>query len=74
VLDATGRIDLVHANDSKDTFDSRRDRHQNLGMGQIPKEDLAKTIVEADAPVVVETPGGAEEQGADLEWVRALVS
>jgi deoxyribonuclease-4 len=74
VLDATGRIDLVHANDSKDTFDSRRDRHQNLGMGQIPKEDLAKTIVEADAPVVVETPGGAEEQGADIEWVRALVS
>ncbi|HET9260695.1 MAG TPA: deoxyribonuclease IV [Acidimicrobiia bacterium] len=73
VLVATGRIDLVHANDSKDTFDSRRDRHQNLGSGEIPKEDLARAIVTADAPVVVETPGGAEEQGADIEWVRALV-
>ena len=73
VMEATGRIDLVHANDSKDPFDSRRDRHQNLGAGEIPKEDLARTIVEAAAPVVVETPGGAREQGADIEWVRALV-
>jgi deoxyribonuclease-4 len=72
-MEATGRIDLVHANDSKDPFDSRRDRHQNLGAGEIPKEDLARTIVEAAAPVVVETPGGAQEQGADIEWVRALV-
>lgn len=72
VLDATGRIDLVHANDSKDPFDSRRDRHQNLGAGQIPKEDLAAVILAAAAPVVVETPGGAAEQGADIEWVRNL--
>ncbi|HEX6222244.1 MAG TPA: deoxyribonuclease IV [Acidimicrobiia bacterium] len=73
VLDATGRIDLVHANDSKDPFDSRRDRHQNLGAGEIPKEDLARVIVDAAAPVVVETPGGAEEQAADIDWVRNLV-
>jgi len=73
VRDATGRIDLVHANDSKDPFDSRRDRHQNLGQGKIPSEDLARTIVEAGAPVVVETPGGSVEQSADIEWVRALL-
>ena len=73
VIDATGRIDLVHANDSKDPFDSRRDRHQNLGAGEIPKEDLAAVILAAEAPVVVETPGGAAEQGADIEWVRNLV-
>lgn len=72
VLEATGRIDLVHANDSKDAFDSRRDRHQNLGSGEIPKEELARAIVTANAPVVVETPGGAHEQGADIEWVRGL--
>jgi deoxyribonuclease-4 len=73
VMAATGRIDLVHANDSKDAFDSRRDRHQNLGSGEIPKEDLARVIVDADAPVVVETPGGSEEQTADIDWVRGLV-
>ena len=70
VLEATGRIDLVHANDSKDPFDSRRDRHQNLGEGEIPSSDLALTISAANAPVVVETPGGATSQATDIEWVR----
>jgi deoxyribonuclease-4 len=70
VIEATGRIDLVHANDSKDPFDSRRDRHQNLGEGEIPAVDLARTIAAAGAPVVVETPGGAEKQATDIEWVR----
>ena len=74
IVAATGKIDLVHANDSKDPFDSRRDRHQNLGAGKIPVEMLAATIVKADAPVVVETPGGAAEQAADIQWVRKLVS
>lgn len=74
VTEAVGVIDLVHANDSKDPFDSRRDRHQNLGFGEIPKEDLARVIVSADAPVVVETPGGAEDQAADIAWVRELTS
>jgi deoxyribonuclease-4 len=72
-MKATGRIDLVHANDSKDPFDSRRDRHENLGKGQIPSHQLALMIVEAGAPVVVETPGGAVEQGVDIEWVRAIL-
>lgn len=67
-----GPIDLVHANDSKDPFDSRRDRHENLGQGEIPPEDLGRTIKEANAPVVVETPGGAAEQAIDIEWVRSL--
>jgi len=70
VMAATGRIDLVHANDSKDEFDSRRDRHENLGAGEIPSESLASVICEAGAPIVVETPGGATEQSADIQWVR----
>lgn len=74
VMAATGRIDLVHANDSKDSFDSRRDRHENLGAGQCPEKDLAATIVAARAPVVVETPGGASEQAADIKWVRGVLA
>jgi deoxyribonuclease-4 len=69
-LAATGRIDLVHANDSKDPFDSRRDRHQNLGAGMIPPDDLARVIVTAGAPVVVETPGDIADQAKDIAWVR----
>ncbi len=74
ILEATGRIDLVHANDSKDPFDSRRDRHQNLGDGHCPSDQLAIAIASAGAPVVVETPGGAAEQAADIEWVRKAVA
>ncbi len=71
VLAATGRIDLVHCNDSRDPFDSRRDRHANLGKGEIPPEQLLGIIREARANVIVETPGGADEQAADISWLRA---
>ncbi|MFQ5522136.1 MAG: deoxyribonuclease IV [Acidimicrobiia bacterium] len=74
IVAATGGVDLVHANDSKDGFDSRRDRHQNLGEGKIPPGELAGVIRSAGAPVVVETPGGADAQAADIAWVRAALA
>jgi len=67
----TGRIDLVHANDSRDAFDSGADRHANFGNGQIDPDLLAAVIRDAGAPVVCETPGGAEEHTADFAWLRA---
>lgn len=70
VIAATGRIDLVHCNDSRDPFDSRRDRHANLGSGQIPGELLHGVVAAAKAPVVVETPGEATAQAADIAWLR----
>ncbi|MGL5864774.1 MAG: deoxyribonuclease IV [Dermatophilaceae bacterium] len=66
----TGRIDLVHCNDSRDAFDSGADRHTNLGAGCVDGRDLAEVIRAAGAPVVVETPGGVEGQTADIAWVR----
>ncbi|WP_375430852.1 deoxyribonuclease IV [uncultured Friedmanniella sp.] len=66
----TGRIDLVHANDSRDAFDSGADRHANLGDGQVPAEALVEVVRAAGAPVVVETPGGREGQAADIAWLR----
>jgi deoxyribonuclease-4 len=66
----TGRIDLVHANDSKDGFDSGRDRHENFGHGQIDPQVIAAIVAAAGAPVVCETPGGAEGQGGDIAWLR----
>ena len=71
VMAAIGRIDLVHCNDSRDPFDSRRDRHANLGKGEIPPDQILQVVREANAPVIVETPGGAEEQAADIAWLRA---
>lgn len=66
----TGRIDLVHANDSKDGFGSGRDRHENFGQGQIDPDLILEVIRAAGAPVVCETPGGSDGQGADIRFLR----
>jgi deoxyribonuclease-4 len=73
-LEATGRIDLVHLNDSRDQFDSRRDRHANLGAGEMAEKDLAAVVGAVDCPIVVETPGEASDQAADIAWARAVLS
>jgi len=64
----TGRIDLVHLNNSRDEFGSARDRHANVEDGTIPPEMLVAVCAAADAPVVVETP--AEGQAADVAYLR----
>jgi len=71
VLKITGRIDLVHANDSRDAFDSGADRHANFGNGQLDADEFAGVVRDAGAPVICETPGGAEEHAADFAWLRA---
>ena len=73
VVKITGKIDLVHCNDSRDAFDSGADRHTNLGQGQIDPADLAAIVRDAGAPVVFETPGGAEQHVADFTTLRDLL-
>ncbi|MBA3309503.1 MAG: deoxyribonuclease IV [Nocardioidaceae bacterium] len=73
VLAVTGRIDLVHANDSRDAFDSGADRHANLGDGEIAPDELVEVVRTAGAPVVCETPGGVQGHTADIEWLRQQV-
>jgi deoxyribonuclease-4 len=67
----TGRIDLIHANDSRDEFDSGADRHDNLGKGFIDPELIVAVIRAAGAPAVVETP--AEGQAADIALLRERI-
>jgi len=55
ILGITGRIDLVHCNDSKDGHGSGRDRHANLGTGTIVPELLVAVVDAAGAPVICET-------------------
>jgi len=66
----TGRVDLVHANDSRDEFDSGADRHANFGSGSIDPEAIVAVVQAAGAPVVCETPGAAKGQGADIAFLR----
>nr|BFE66969.1 hypothetical protein GCM10020092_002700 [Actinoplanes digitatis] len=70
VKSITGRVDLIHANDSKDGFDSGRDRHDNLGSGKIDPDLVVAAIRAAGAPAIVETPGGADGQAADIALLR----
>jgi deoxyribonuclease-4 len=69
----TGRIDLVHANDSRDAFDSGADRHANLGEGQIDPSVIADVCRAAGSDVIVETPGGADGQAADIAYLRKSI-
>jgi deoxyribonuclease-4 len=70
LLAFAGRIDLVHANDSKDPFDSGRDRHANFGSGMCGVGAVADVMVRANCPAVVETPGGVEMMRGDIEKLR----
>ena len=70
-----GGIDLFHLNDSKDAFSSSRDRHQNFGTGQLDLVGL-RTLLTCwpDTPGIVETPGPAAAQLADITWLRKQVA
>jgi deoxyribonuclease IV len=62
----TGRIDLVHCNNSRDEFGSGRDRHAPLTDGQIDPALLVEVARSARATVICETP----DAPADVAWLR----
>jgi deoxyribonuclease-4 len=64
----TGRVDLIHANNSRDTFDSGADRHANFDSGTFDSELIASVCRDAGADVIVETP--ADGQKGDLEYLH----
>lgn len=64
----TGRVDLVHANNSRDAFDSGADRHANFDSGIFDSELIASVCRDADCDVIIETPG--EGHQADLDFLR----
>src|SRR5690606_10965565 len=67
----TGRIDLVHANDSRDAAGSGADRHTNFGRGLIPEDLLVGVVAAAGAPVICETKG---DMAPDIAWLRDRLS
>ena len=66
----TGRIDLVHCNNSRDEAGSGRDRHAPLTDGMIDPQALVAIVREAGAPVILETPGGPESRAAEVRLLR----
>jgi deoxyribonuclease-4 len=71
------RLACVHLNDSRHPLGSRRDRHANIGegaLGRAPFAHLLRHPLLATVPMILETPGGDDDQGhaRDLALLREL--
>lgn len=69
------RLALVHANDSAFGRGEHRDRHTNIRDGQIGEPGwraLALDGLLSSVPWILETPGDAERQRADIAYLRGL--
>lgn len=69
------RLRLIHANDSADGCGSHRDRHANIGAGQIGAASFAALLHHpgtSGVPFIVETPGPREAHAADVATLKRL--
>jgi deoxyribonuclease IV len=67
------RVGLIHFNDSKDACDSRRDRHEALGEGQLGDDGLKAVMASpalAGVPLIVETA----TQARDVAHAKRLLA
>jgi deoxyribonuclease IV len=71
------RIQLIHANDSKDICGALKDRHENLGKGEIGlrafEELLAHPVVKL-APLILETPGMETEHKKEVALLTKMIA
>ena len=70
------RLRIIHANDSKKEFDSRRDRHEHIGQGHIGLDGFRNIVNDKKlkyVPIILETPKG-EDLKEDIENLKVLRS
>jgi deoxyribonuclease-4 len=71
------RVSLIHLNDSKTPFASRRDQHENPGAGHIGRRGLRRVVRHpafAAVPFVLEVPGedGHGPDAANVALVKLM--
>jgi deoxyribonuclease IV len=71
------RLRCLHVNDSQTPLGSNRDRHANLGEGELGRQGIAAFLSEPrfeGLPALLETEGrgGKGPEAADLAWAREL--
>ncbi len=70
------RLEVWHLNDSRDPFNSGKDRHENIGQGKININEF-KTLLNhsktKNYPFIIETPG-FDNQGPDKKNLDILKS
>ena len=70
------RLKIIHVNDSKKEFGSRRDRHQHIGQGFIGLDGFRNVVNDRrlkKIPMILETPKG-EDLAEDIENLKVLRS
>jgi deoxyribonuclease-4 len=77
-LDLWPTLKCIHVNDSRDPFDSGRDRHGNINDGQIPTTDLEIFLNHPQVkaiPLITEVPGLDNEgpDQANLDRIKKLI-
>lgn len=69
------RLKVMHLNDSKTPFGSRRDRHELIGEGSIGERGFRHVMNDprlASIPKVIETPKGTDPTATDAKMLARL--
>ena len=70
------RLRAFHLNDAKAGYQSRKDRHEHIGegnLGELPFKLLLNDSRFAGVPMVIETPKMEEMHGTNLAMLRSLI-
>ena len=70
------RIKVVHCNDSKTPFNSRKDRHQHIGEGSIGIKGFELFLTDeffGNLPYIIETPKENNYDVINIERLRRIV-
>ena len=69
------RLKMMHLNDSKAAFNSRKDRHELIGEGAIGAEPFRRIMTDprlAAVPKVIETSKGDDAEATDRRMLELL--
>jgi deoxyribonuclease IV len=71
------RLKVMHLNDSKTPFNSKRDRHELIGEGSLGERAFRNVMNDArlaGVPKVIETPKGTDPTATDARMLERLRS
>lgn len=69
------RLKAIHLNDSKNPFESHKDRHEKIGEGSIGQEAISRIINNPrikDLPFFLETPNELDGYAKEIELLKSL--
>ncbi|HOQ40194.1 MAG TPA: deoxyribonuclease IV [Fervidobacterium sp.] len=69
------RLKFIHLNDTKNSLGSQKDRHENIGNGNIGIEGFKIFLSNrtfSSIPLILETPGGNLEHAQDIAKVKEI--